>query len=691
MAANKFASMVHRNSNKITLILVYAVLEWILIVLILLNSLFTYSILKFAEYFGLKRPCLWCTRIDHIFDRSLSKGGKKLPRDHLCEAHSMEVSRLGFCSSHQKLVESQNLCGDCVTSSSSKNGNDGEVKLSCSCCGASLTCNKLYASWDVLELECAQKVNFVKTFEDDEKKETSDLTMEDKSVQVCVEELDTCVETSTQHLEFCLDYSGHTLVPIETNEDDDDDGKNKGQEVAPDLQIASKEDGFIDVDLNEEPHQCLMEIEEDENSLFFHPKTAHLVEAFDTFPIARWPSEDIQYAQELVEASMDAHSDIEEAAWESNGNNADVSIGTEIPDLDIIQEHDDFEEKVPDTPTSMEKRDYEESLDGSVMSEMDGCDGAVMIEQLRSALREERKALRVLYSELEEERSAAAVAANQTMAMINRLQEEKAAMQMEALQYQRMMEEQSEYDQEALQLLNELMVKREKEKQEVERELEGYRKKLLEYDRNDTTRVSRNSSSSRNGVSSGEDSDGVSVDLNREEHTPVDAVFDLEEFEEERLSILEQLKLLEEKLLTLDNHGDDDEVREVEVINGHTNGFANGAKSNGHRHNQRVAAGCNGRSLLPLFDAISDENGMNHDGVQDSYAPRFGMREKKLAVEEEVDNLYDRLQALEADGEFLKHCIGSLKKGDKGMDLLQEILRHLRDLRSIEHRVRPMN
>jgi hypothetical protein len=60
-----------------------------------------------------------------------------------------------------------------------------------------------------------------------------------------------------------------------------------------------------------------------------------------------------------------------------------------------------------------------------------------------------------------------------TMAMINRLQEEKAAMQMESLQYQRMMEEQSEYDQEAVQMLNELVVKREKEKEEVEKGILG--------------------------------------------------------------------------------------------------------------------------------------------------------------------------------------------------------------------------
>ena len=142
------------------------------------------------------------------------------------------------------------------------------------------------------------------------------------------------------------------------------------------------------------------------------------------------------------------------------------------------------EDKAPETPTNSvatqrsdrmflleRKRSLSLSLDGSAASEMEGGEPST-VEQLRSALQAERKALGALYSELEEERSAAAVAANQTMAMINRLQEEKAAMQMEALQYQRMMEEQSEYDQEALQLLNELVTKREREKQELERELE---------------------------------------------------------------------------------------------------------------------------------------------------------------------------------------------------------------------------
>lgn len=421
-------------------------------------------------------------------------------------------------------------------------------------------------------------------------------------------------------------------------------------------------------------------------------------------------------------------------------------------ELNEIEEEDKF----PDTPTSvdsfnqlhkkllsLEKRDSgaEESLDGSVTSELEGGDGVVTVERLKTALRAERKALQALYSELEEERSASAVAANQTMAMITRLQEEKAAVQMEALQYQRMMDEQSEYDQEALQLLNELMVKREKEKQELERELEGYRKKLLDYETREKIKVLRKSKdgSSRSGsfsasCSNGEDSDGISIDLNQEAKeeeghyspqdygnqngTPVDAVISLEEsladFEEERLSILEHLKVLEEKLLNEDEDDNEqhfEDVREMDDFhrdgNGHLNGEANGHGNgfsdvimNGRHHQSRRLKGHKGKSLLPLFDATCDENGdgmLNGDGngnefdsngEHDSYESRFVMENKKLAIEEEVDHLYERLQALEADREFLKHCIRSLKKGDKGMDLLQEILQHLRDLRNVELRVR---
>lgn len=434
------------------------------------------------------------------------------------------------------------------------------------------------------------------------------------------------------------------------------------------------------------------------------------------------------------------------------------------------------EEKFPDTPTSLDSVNYlhkkllllekresgtEESLDGSVVSEMECSDPILTIEKMKSALKAERKALSALYSELEEERSASAVAANQAMAMITRLQEEKAAMQMEALQYQRMMEEQAEYDQEALQLLNELMAKREKEKQELEKELEIYRTKVLDYETKEKIRMLRKSISgsvrsakSSASCSNSEDIDEQSIDLNCEprdeedssfcghhesssDNNPADGVLNLEEmaldcvkhmttldeslteFEEERLSILDQLKVLEEKLITI---GDDEFIEDLKAIGqsskvsidefNENHDFSNQVEnviSNGSAKDrpnieriERMSMVSMAKSLLPLLDAADNEREQGliyeeqvefDDSVEmkNSSISMLDPDSKRLAIEQEVDHVYERLQALEADREFLKHCMSSVKKGDKGMDLLQEILQHLRDLRAVELRVRNMN
>lgn len=326
-----------------------------------------------------------------------------------------------------------------------------------------------------------------------------------------------------------------------------------------------------------------------------------------------------------------------------------------------------------------------ESLDG-----VESHEGVVLtVDKLKLELHEERKALNALYEELEEERSASAIAANETMAMINRLHEEKAAMQMEALQYQRMMEEQAEFDQEALQLLNELMVNREKENAELEKELEVYRKRLEEYEAKEKMgmlrRRMRDSSvdSYRNNGDSDENNNGLlQYRENEIENTPVDVVLRLDEclddYEGERLSILRRLKFLEEKLTDLNNEEDEEKEEEVKTFeNG--NGHYHGKETNG-KH--RVIKS---KRLLPLFDAVDGEienglgNGNHHEnGIDESE------KSENVTVEEEMDELYERLEALEADREFLRHCVGSLKKGDKGVHLLNEILQHLRDLKNID-------
>ncbi|XP_030536679.1 myosin-binding protein 3 isoform X2 [Rhodamnia argentea] len=423
------------------------------------------------------------------------------------------------------------------------------------------------------------------------------------------------------------------------------------------------------------------------------------------------------------------------------------------------------EEKFPETPTSVEslhclhkklllseKREssIEESLDGSVLSEMEVGDGVISIERLKVALKAERKALSALYAELEEERSASAVATNQTMAMITRLQEEKAAMQMEALQYQRMMEEQSEYDQEALQLLNELMIKREREKEELEKELVMYRQKVSDYEAMERMRAMRStrpenwsSKSSSDFGNNAEDSDNLYIDLNHElrgndagllcghqgtnspNNAPTDEVSNLEEmaldcvkhmtslddslaeFEEERLSILDQLKELEEKLLIMSSNEefmDDKNLNEQFSIydendSDERHNFTcpehNGVldtlpkEPNENYHPEKETMCLMAKRLLPLLDAKETEieDGMVVQDPSENIS-KFEEDGKKLAIEEEVDHVYERLQALEADREFLKHCMNSIQKGDKGMNLLQEILQHLRDLKGVELRSR---
>ncbi|CAL9119950.1 unnamed protein product [Musa textilis] len=437
-----------------------------------------------------------------------------------------------------------------------------------------------------------------------------------------------------------------------------------------------------------------------------------------------------------------------------------IVITVENPDnVDVFVSHENNEieeERAPETPTSVDgihglhkrflfgrRESGTESLDGSVASEFEGCE-TLAVDQLKAALKAERKALGALYTELEEERSAAAIAANQTMAMITRLQEEKAAMQMEALQYQRMMDEQSEYDQEALELLNELMIKREREKQELEKELEVYRKKVLHYEAKERIRMTKHKINGKAGTSassSAEDSDDLSFEFQeRDEHTyspdesnqntPSDAVLisgtdhgterhlitleeSLADFEEERRSILEQLRALESKLFQLDGEDSHDSkvIDHVSDENGHVsnghceplgddlhdyvNGFSDELETNRKQPSERRNMGFKGKRLLPLFDAMSNENEddiCTKEGAADASPEtisNIAEEQKKLAIEEEVYNINERLHALEADREFLKNCIGSLKKGDKGIHLLQEILEHLRDLRDVE--LRAMN
>ncbi|KAL8240198.1 hypothetical protein R6Q59_013553 [Mikania micrantha] len=101
-----------------------------------------------------------------------------------------------------------------------------------------------------------------------------------------------------------------------------------------------------------------------------------------------------------------------------------------------------------------------------------------MIALLACELEKSQAARAALYVELEKERNAAASAADEAMSMILRLQVEKASTKMEFGQYQRMIEEKSVFDAEEMNILKEIVLRREREKHFLEKQVEAYRQMI---------------------------------------------------------------------------------------------------------------------------------------------------------------------------------------------------------------------
>ncbi|KAJ1285645.1 hypothetical protein BS78_03G293800 [Paspalum vaginatum] len=289
-----------------------------------------------------------------------------------------------------------------------------------------------------------------------------------------------------------------------------------------------------------------------------------------------------------------------------------------------------------------------ESLDGSIVSEMEGEN---TIDRLRRQIDLDRKSIHLLCRELEEERNASAIAASQALAMITKLQDEKAAMQMEASHYQRMMEEQAEYDSEALAKTNELLAEREQQIEELEVELENYRRQYgggpIERRGNQAAFKQENADTA---VLEGGDFEVPMINTQRGTNSFVS-------FEEERAYIASGLRKLEQKLQFYSN---------------------------------------NSASVDLSSSAAKDDLSSNLAVVEDSLHHQESLIESKeansltmsgevnvTAVQEEIAKLNRRLKTLEGDHNFLEHSINSLKNGSEGLMFIQEIACSLRELRAI--------
>ncbi|MCL7027544.1 hypothetical protein MKW94_022700 [Papaver nudicaule] len=175
-------------------------------------------------------------------------------------------------------------------------------------------------------------------------------------------------------------------------------------------------------------------------------------------------SDDEEENQVSVDSSRNARQEVNEVPADINSNQG-IQGGFQMTEL--LDEDQNAEKDASSAGESVYDVKRELGLDGN---------DAHSVRILEHALEEEHAARTALYRELEEERSAAASAADEAMAMILRLQEEKASIEMEARQYQRMIEEKSAYDAEEMTILKEILVRREREKHFLEKEVEAYRK-----------------------------------------------------------------------------------------------------------------------------------------------------------------------------------------------------------------------
>ncbi|KAI4301945.1 hypothetical protein L6164_035177 [Bauhinia variegata] len=113
----------HNMSTSITTALASALLEWLLIFFLFFDAALSYIITKFACYCKLQIPCLFCSRLDHVFGKE--KQGYYW--DLVCLGHKLEISSLILCRTHERLVNVHGMCESCLFSFATINKSNAET------------------------------------------------------------------------------------------------------------------------------------------------------------------------------------------------------------------------------------------------------------------------------------------------------------------------------------------------------------------------------------------------------------------------------------------------------------------------------------------------------------------------------------------------------------------------------------
>ncbi|CAN1844907.1 Myosin-binding protein 1 [Linum perenne] len=280
---------------------------------------------------------------------------------------------------------------------------------------------------------------------------------------------------------------------------------------------------------------------------------------------------------------------------------------------------------------------------------VDEIEGETIEQRLRRQVEHDKTVISTLTKDLEEERSASAIATNQAMAMITRLQAEKSALHMEALQYLRMMEEQAEYDGEELEKVNDILAEREKELQDLEAELDHFKLKYPD----DEEEVEDNTIGSclPNNTTMSSTTDGGEKD----DHFTKSSWPDIKD---EKSFIFQRLKSLE---------------RRVQKLSRSTT--ASPYMSDSEYYEDTID-----RGGVDAGEIVLGNNEISYG--QRTPNPQLETGEMGT-LKNEVSDLNERLESLETDWSFLEHAFNSLENGKEGLQFVQEIAHRLQELRKL--------
>ncbi|RCV27601.1 hypothetical protein SETIT_5G337200v2 [Setaria italica] len=742
-----------------------ALLEWILMLLLFIDAVYSFLVTRFARFCRLPAPCPFCSRLDHVL-------GNEKPcfyRELICKTHKSEISSLAFCHLHQKLASAQSLCEGCCEKTSDDEiadepvmdvneldsnqrndviytdysvagqvhesleprdiyhqsdytsherdsllqmTSDSEVEVPCAHdVKSSHSCEASAVEEDLQEdAACEQPVlPSPEAIKESERKVEAELNVTDThdTSSTCpgtdghpdsrtdgdrMEEKESLLtKWASQHVpilvkeDSCLKAAASDELPQTRGETEPSQSTNEGNTDPFRSQFTILEEHYAVSgerninDCADEPHipaaavKSGGEVSQDHGTIEGYPKTSEAI-------VERRPSLSTQISMnEAYRLAIGSKSSLPSPTLTDVilGKDSTSSIneelrlllsqlsasrGLEAPWVDpgpSPRAYGRGDELVVQNITkriSLE-RDASglESLDGSIVSEMEG---ESAIDRLRRQVDLDRKSIHLLCRELEEERNASAIAASQALAMITKLQDEKAAMQMEASHYQRMMEEQAEYDSDALAKANELLAEREQQIEELEVELENYRR---QYGGEPIEEQAKTPFKQENAVIAFLEEGGLEVPMI---NTPR-GTNSLVSFEEERAYIASSLKKLEQKLQSYSNSSTSDDLSTSDAIEDDLSNEASVAED----------------SWLNRQDS-SRETEHTSSGKGDSSSVLNGEVDL-TTVQKEIASLNRRLKTLEGDRNFLEHSINSLRNGTEGLVFIQEIACNLRELRAI--------